>query len=136
MQSHILISPKPNLNWIKNRIEKYGFVENQDFITLSKNLEKGGRTIEYYITLDMAKQLTMVENKETVLITSAETLTGVCIGYRPKIEQVTYSAKEIGGMLGISANRVGRIANEHGLKTKDQHSDKQVEHFRHFEKFH
>ena len=80
--------------------------------------------------------------KETALITSVETLTGVCIGYRPKIERTTYSAKEVGDMLGISANRVGRIANAHGLKTeeyglyylnKSQHSDKQVEHFRYFE---
>ena len=81
--------------------------------------------------------------KETLLITTAETLTGVSIGYRPKIEQTTYSAKELGDVLGISANRVGRIANAHGLKTneyglyylsKSQHSDKQVEHFRYFEK--
>ena len=80
--------------------------------------------------------------KETYIITSAETLTGVYLGYRPKIEQTTYSAKEVGDMLGISANRVGRIANAHGLKTeeyglyylsKSQHSDKQVEHFRYFE---
>ena len=81
--------------------------------------------------------------KETVVITSAETLTGISIGYRPQIEQTTYSAKELGDVLGISANRVGRIANAHGLKTKEyglyylnksQHSDKQVEHFRYFEK--
>ena len=81
--------------------------------------------------------------KETLLITTAETLTGVSIGYRPKIEQTTYSAKELGDVLGISANRVGRIANAHGLKTKEYglyylnkspHSDKQVEHFRYFEK--
>ena len=81
--------------------------------------------------------------KETLLITTAETLTGVSIGYRPQIEQTTYSAKELGDVLGISANRVGRIANAHGLKTneyglyylsKSQHSDKQVEHFRYFEK--
>ncbi len=81
--------------------------------------------------------------KETAIVTSAETLTGVSIGYRPQIEQTTYSAKELGDVLGISANRVGRIANAHGLKTKEyglyylnksQHSDKQVEHFRYFEK--
>ena len=81
--------------------------------------------------------------KETVIVTSVETLTGVSIGYRPQIEQTTYSAKELGDVLGISANRVGRIANAHGLKTKEyglyylnksQHSDKQVEHFRYFEK--
>ena len=183
-------------DWIKNRINEYDFIENQDFTTISKNLENGGRTIEYFVTLDMAKELSMVERnengrqarryfiecekklkeqitpqqvrpigdtedklrtiilalehttlsdvaKETAIITSAETLTGISIGYRPQIEQTTYSAKELGDVLGISANRVGRIANAHGLKTKEyglyylnksQHSDKQVEHFRYFEK--
>ena len=186
-------------NWIKHRVEKYGFVENQDFVSFLVATKKpnGGRpSQEYFITLDMAKQLAMVENnekgmqvrkyfiecekklkeqiaprpvqpigeledklrtiafaldrsnispvaKETALITSAETLTGISIGYRPQIEQTTYSAKELGDVLGISANRVGRIANAHGLKTKEyglyylnksQHSDKQVEHFRYFEK--
>ena len=51
-------------DWIKNRIADYDFQENQDFITLSKNLENGGRTIEYYITLDMAKELAMVERND------------------------------------------------------------------------
>ena len=50
--------------WITNRIEKYGFVENQDFITLSKNLENGGKMKEYHISLDMAKELSMVENND------------------------------------------------------------------------
>ena len=51
-------------DWIKNRISDYDFVENQDFTTVSKNLENGGRIIEYYITLDMAKELSMVERND------------------------------------------------------------------------
>lgn len=51
-------------DWIKNRINEYGFVENQDFVSVSKNLENGGRTIEYAISLDMAKELSMVERNE------------------------------------------------------------------------
>lgn len=51
-------------DWIKNRIEKYGFEENQDFGTLSKNLENGGREINYILKLDMAKELSMVENND------------------------------------------------------------------------
>lgn len=54
--------------WIKNRIEKYDFIEGIDYLSFSKILEKGstaGRpTIEYYISLDMAKELSMVENNE------------------------------------------------------------------------
>lgn len=56
-------------NWIKNRIEQYGFVEGEDFlINLSKTPKrsKGGRpTIDYHLTLDMAKELSMIENNET-----------------------------------------------------------------------
>lgn len=53
-------------NWIKGRIEEYGFVENQDFIAVRQNRRIGygkGKT-EYHITLDMAKELAMVEKTE------------------------------------------------------------------------
>ena len=68
-------------NWIKSRIEDYGFIENEDFIRSPKlasgklkefsgvfakfgeNL--GGRPkVEYHITLDMAKELCMLERSE------------------------------------------------------------------------
>ena len=51
-------------DWVKNRISEYDFTVNQDFTTVSKNLENGGRSIDYYITLDMAKELSMVERNE------------------------------------------------------------------------
>ena len=57
--------------WMKNRISKYGFVENEDYMLInevSKNLE-GSRIVEreqhdYIITVDMAKELCMVENND------------------------------------------------------------------------
>ena len=62
---HTFLEVQTRFNdWIKNRINEYGFVENQDFTTLTKNLVNGGRTTEYYITLDMAKELSMVERNE------------------------------------------------------------------------
>src|SRR5690606_4553725 len=51
-------------DWIKNRISKYGFVENEDFVTVSNILENGGRQIDYVLKIDMAKELAMVENNE------------------------------------------------------------------------
>ena len=51
-------------DWIKNRINKYSFEEYEDYTTLSKNLENGGKETDYIITLDMAKELCMVENNE------------------------------------------------------------------------
>ena len=185
-------------NWIKRRLETLGSIENEDYLLakIGEQLPSGTKyKTEYFVTLDTAKHLAMMEKnekglqirqyfiecenklreitqpqpaqpigevedklraiafaldrsslssiaKETYIITSVETLTGVYLGYRPQVEQVTYSANEIGDMLGISANLVGRIANAHGLKTeeygsyylsKSQHSDEQVEHFRYFE---
>lgn len=54
-------------NWIRNRIEKYGFVENQDFCSFNKVIKReiGATTVtEYVLSLDMAKELCMVENNE------------------------------------------------------------------------
>ena len=59
-----LESKRQFTDWIKKRIADYDFVENQDFVTFSKNLEKGRPSQEYYITLDMAKELAMVENND------------------------------------------------------------------------
>ena len=51
--------------WIKNRISEYDFVENQDFVRFHKKMEANNATlIDYYITLDMAKELSMVERNE------------------------------------------------------------------------
>ena len=55
-------------DWIKNRIRKYGFVEETDYLR-HKIMEQvphmeGLRTrsvMEYHLTLDMAKELAMVE---------------------------------------------------------------------------
>lgn len=51
-------------DWIKSRIEKYGFVENEDFSTLTEILVSGGKQNNHILKLDMAKELAMVENNE------------------------------------------------------------------------
>ncbi|MED7865674.1 antA/AntB antirepressor family protein [Campylobacter coli] len=50
-------------NWIKNRISHYNFIENQDYI-IELVYTKGRPRKEYYVTLDMAKELCMVKNNE------------------------------------------------------------------------
>lgn len=49
--------------WIKNRIEQYGFEEGVDF-TLHKFVERRATRIDYYISIDMAKELSMVERND------------------------------------------------------------------------
>ena len=53
--------------WIKERVEEYGFIEGQDFIVFSgsgKNPKGGRPTTEYHCTLDMGKELSMVERND------------------------------------------------------------------------
>lgn len=58
-------------HWIKARISKYDFIENEDFSLVWENPQikktgRGGnrRSREYILTLDMAKELSMVENND------------------------------------------------------------------------
>jgi phage anti-repressor protein len=56
--------------WITERIKEYGFIENQDFIIASQNREArknqhgGHNRIDYHLTLNMAKEMAMVEKTE------------------------------------------------------------------------
>lgn len=70
---HTFLKSKQDFsNWIKNRVNKYGFIENNDYIRIeglstinvSSSKARSQKTIEYYLTLDMAKELSMVENNE------------------------------------------------------------------------
>lgn len=54
-------------SWLKDRVSQYDFTENVDFVVLPEIGEnpKGGRPAkEYAISLDMAKELAMVERNE------------------------------------------------------------------------
>lgn len=50
-------------DWIKNMCG-YGFTEEVDYVTFSKNLENGGRTIDHQLTIDMAKEICMIQRSE------------------------------------------------------------------------
>lgn len=51
--------------WIKKRINDYGFIENTDFVRFHKKMEANNATvIDYFITIDMAKELSMVERNQ------------------------------------------------------------------------
>ena len=47
--------------WIKDRIQKYDFSFGSDFHSFSEDSEKGRPSVEYYLTIEMAKELAMVE---------------------------------------------------------------------------
>ena len=79
---------------------------------------------------------------DTLAVKAVERVTGKDLGdYLPQVEK-TYSASEVGNALGISAAKVGKIANAYGLKTdeygitvmdKSRYSSKEVAAFRYNE---
>lgn len=76
--------------------------------------------------------------KDVMKIKSVEQVTGMDLTqYLPECEKL-YSATEVGAMLGVSAMKIGKTANEHGLKndtygknvmSKSRHSSKEVPQF-------
>lgn len=70
---------------------------------------------------------------------AVNTLAGKNVLELPTLAEKTYSATEVGNILGISANKVGKIANKYNLKIdkygkwfhdKSQYSSKEIETFR------
>ena len=62
-----LESKREFTTWIKDRIKKYGFIENQDYVVFDEIVKNpnGGRPLtEYVLTLSCAKELAMVEGSK------------------------------------------------------------------------
>jgi phage anti-repressor protein len=59
-------------NWIKGRIEEYGFIHSEDYEMYdglsspnpASSKSRAQKTVEYSLTLDMAKELAMLERNE------------------------------------------------------------------------
>ena len=89
-------------------------------------------------------ETTLSKNYRDILISkSVEALAGEQLLPLPKVVQKTYSAKEVGEMLGVTAQRIGRIANLNNMKTdefgefykdKSPYSSKEVDTFRYNDK--
>lgn len=80
--------------------------------------------------------------KQVLQAYATKELTGEFLLPLPELERRTYSAGEIGAILGISKKKVGAIANENNLKTdaygkwfvdKSPYSKKEVQSFRYYE---
>ena len=93
--------------------------------------------------LKVAQMTDTSEYKHICQQKAAEVLSGVPLLPMQSINENTLSADEVGRELGISGNMVGRIANQHNLKTaeygkyfydKSRRCQKQVETFRYYRK--
>lgn len=104
---------------------------------------KNARAREANILLKICNNPNLSKEYVQVLQSKAtEIVTGETLLPLPVVERKTYSATEIGKELGISANKVGIIANKYNLKTeeygklfhdKSRYSSKEVESFRYYD---
>ena len=94
------------------------------------------------ILTQLAKQYEGTTYEQVLNAHATKELTGEYLLPLPKLEAKTYSAAEVGEILGISGQMVGILANRHGLKTnqygslfndKSKYSNKEVQTFRYYE---
>ena len=91
--------------------------------------------------LTIADKTDIKEYKHICQQKAAEALAGVPVLPMEQVAEKTYSATEIARMLGTNANKIGKLANAHHLKTaeygklfydKSPNSCKEVETFRYY----
>ena len=90
----------------------------------------------------IAEKTDIPEYKHICQQKAAEVLSGVPLLPMEEAKEISYSATDIGKLLGVSANKIGTIANKYNLKTpqygkyfysKSEYSCKEVETFRYYE---
>lgn len=92
--------------------------------------------------MQLADKTEIPEFKQLASAYAANTLAGKMVVALPEAKQKSYSATDLGNIFGVSANKIGKIANKYGLKTADngklfydksRYSSKEVETFRYYE---
>lgn len=92
--------------------------------------------------LKIAATVNIPEYKQIASTYAANTLADREVLALPQVERKTYTATEIGKMFDVSGKKIGQLANEHGLKTKEygmevwdkaRHSAKQIPAWRYYE---
>ena len=110
---------------------------------LADTRRRNARVQSARILTQLAKQYKGSTYEQVLNAHATKELTGEFLLPLPKLEEKTYSATEIGELLGITANRVGLLTNRHGLKTeqygqwfkdKSRYGNKEVSSFRYFER--
>lgn len=118
-----------------------GYNPEQSEVYKTKRLEIMAMNAKARIMKEQNKRLEiMLKNNELegLSVTAIQAI----LNEHPQTEK-TYSAAEAAEMFGVSANKIGRLANAHGLKCdkygitvldKAKHCDKEVQSFRYNEK--
>ena len=107
-----------------------------------KAMLKNAQARSAKLWLEIAKNTGIQTYKDVCNAYAAKELAGEDVLPLPKVQEKTYSATDIGEMLGVSKSRIGALANKNNMKCdeygklfydKSPHSQKQVETFRYYE---
>ena len=132
-------------NAMEEELRKPKAIPEKNSVLQSKRveiMELNSRTRAANLLLKIAERTNIPEYKAVCNAKAAEMVAGEMILPLPVAERKTYSATEIGAMFGVSANKIGKLANKHNLKTdaygklfysKSEHSVKEVETWRYYD---
>ena len=104
-----------------------------------KEMNARVRMSNQFLKLANAETSMSKDYKSILIAKAAEVLAGEEILPLPKSEQKMYTATEIGKMFGVSAQKIGRLSSQYGMKTeeygefykdKSPYSSKEVDAFR------
>lgn len=108
-----------------------------------KEMNARVRMSNQFLKLANSESTLSKDYKSILIAKAAEVLAGEAILPMPKSEQKMYTATEIGKMLGVSAQKIGRLSSQNGMKTeeygefykdKSPYSCKEVDAFRYNDK--
>lgn len=108
-----------------------------------KEMNARVRMSNQFLKLANAETSMSKDYKSILIAKAAEVLAGEEILPLPKSEQKMYTATEIGKMFGVSAQKIGRLSSQYGMKTeeygefykdKSPYSSKEVDAFRYNDK--
>lgn len=134
--------------WIKKRIKTYGFIENEDYsmVSVISEIKKGRggnrRSVDYLLTLDVAKELSMVENNEQgrtagrYFINCEKTLRKTVFGLMDQFNKASLEFDkfcEIASHAGRTLNLVGKQYKPRAKNRLDELKNKVQPHLIHLE---
>lgn len=143
-----------NLAWKVQRELVNGYFKTKEIAEVQKQIQPSENNSDEVKLIKartkMAKMFLKLSNVETLspeyknilVAKSAEALAGEPVLPLPKVERKTYSATEVGKILGVSAMKIGKLANLYNLKTEEygiwyhdkaKYCSKEVDTFRYFD---
>lgn len=124
-------------DWIKRKIEEFGFEQDKDFFSNVRKSTGGRPGLDYHLTLDMAKELAMLERNEI-----GRAVRQYFIQKEKEARAISHLPKEAGLFKGLKPKRVNdrlmypykEVLERCGYSTKASTGQRRARYWMHFVK--